>query len=82
MQLVAIAYLSGGATAYLGGCHYLSGGSHSDDKASLSSSQTVLELSTGTELGNNNIRTLLGTVIFSILAYITQGSPVLSTIVL
>ena len=33
----------GGATAYLGGYHCLSSGSHSDDKASLSSSETLLE---------------------------------------
>ena len=48
---VATAYLVGGATAYLRGCHCLSGGSHSDNKASLGSSET------GTELGNfkNNI---------------------------
>ena len=52
---VATAYLAGGATAYLGGCHCLSGGSHSDNKASLSSSETALELPTGTELGKNNI---------------------------
>ena len=29
------------------------GGRHSDNRASLSSSETVLELPTGTELGNN-----------------------------
>ena len=39
-----------GAAAYLGGCHCLSRGSHSDNKASLSSSETAFELSTGTEL--------------------------------
>ena len=36
--------------------HCLSGGSHSDNKASLSSSETVLELPTGTELGKNYIQ--------------------------
>ena len=46
--------LSGGWCHCLSGrCHCLSGGSHSDNKASLSSSDTVLELPTGTELGNN-----------------------------
>ena len=49
----ATAYLAGRATAYLGGCHCLSGGSHSDNKASLSSSETALELPTGTEHGKN-----------------------------
>ena len=39
-----------------GWCHCLSGGSHSDNKASLSSSETVLELPTGTELGKNYIQ--------------------------
>ena len=38
-----------------GRCHCLSGGSYSDNKASLASSEAVLELPTGTELGNKNI---------------------------
>ena len=46
----------GGATAYLEGCHCLSGGSYSDNKASLSSSETAVELPTGTELGKNYIQ--------------------------
>ena len=37
----ATAYLAGGATAYLGGATaYLVGGSYSDNRASLSSSET------------------------------------------
>ena len=44
----ASAYLEGGATAYLASStFYLVGGSHSDNKASFSSSETVLELPTG-----------------------------------
>ena len=53
----------GGATDYLGGCHCLSGRlpllilwSNSDNTASLSSSEAVLELPTGTELGKNYIQ--------------------------
>ena len=49
--------LSGGWCHCLSGpCHCLSGGSHSDNEASLSSSKTVLELPTGTELGKNYIQ--------------------------
>ena len=49
-------YLSGWCHCLSDGCcHCLSGGSDSDNKASLSSSETVLELPTGTELGKNYI---------------------------
>ena len=49
----ATAYL-GGATAYLGSATaYLA---DSDNKASLSSSETVLELPTGTEIGKKYIQ--------------------------
>ena len=53
-----VGYFREVVTAYPGSTTaYVVGWSHSDNKASLSSSKTAIELSTGTELGNfkNNI---------------------------